>query len=233
MLFAAALLSGCLDFDELTTRSPRSLSDGGPTQDGQVGDADANVARGPCDGVECKDDGNICTKNLCNPESGKCEARRFCRRVFVTAGKYSGDLEGPKGADSKCKGSAEAGNLGGQWSAWVAGDDHPHESIATSTLPFHRLDGTEIARGGASLGSAPLLAAIDITEQGTMVMDPPWAWTGLSASGGAEGPSCDEWTTGKSNLKGQIGYPSKLTGLWTSADALFCDRKGHLYCFEL
>ncbi|MCA9601648.1 MAG: DUF1554 domain-containing protein [Myxococcales bacterium] len=189
----------------------------------------------PCDLVDCEDDGNICTESVCNPASGKCEARRFCRRVFVTSAVYRGSLGGPLGADQKCKGSAKMGGLGGEWSAWVSGPGRPHPSIQTSELPFHRLDGETVATSGAGLLSGSLLAPIVKTEVlSTVPKEELRVWTGLTAEGAPTGTECESWTSDDDMEEGTSGICNNATSSWSKAfSPSSCFQFGHLYCFEL
>ena len=157
--------------------------------------------------------------------------------VFVTSGKFDGNLGGLAGADAICQAAADAAQLGGTWTAWFSDDNND----AIDRIPdgqYQLLDGTLVANDKADLTDDLLESNINLTEIGITI--PGFVWTGTEEDGtntSLDGTgilnNCNNWTDNSSGSTGARGVTDANQGGWTyslGADAV-CSDQNHLYCF--
>ncbi len=165
------------------------------------------------------------------------------RRVFVTSGKYTGDLGGLARADAECQNKADAAKLGGTWKAWLS-DSNTSASLRLnhSDYPYVRIDNVIVANNWADLTDGQLKNTIQVDESGKFVaakgLKPQGAWTGTNTSGDIKTPNCANWTSRSTKIEGiggSISHVFAWTDAWlTGGDPSFgkCSNSNHLYCFE-
>jgi hypothetical protein len=152
--------------------------------------------------------------------------------VFVTRGKFDGNLGGLAGADDICQAAADAAELGGtDWTAWLSDST----GNAIDRIPdgqYRLIDGTtQVADDKVDLTDGRLKAGINLNEDGQ-----PWAgvvWTGTEEDGTGTGSNCNNWTDAPSNFGGSFGASGADNSQWTKLpyDPAQCSEKYHLYCF--
>ncbi|MFY0536760.1 DUF4215 domain-containing protein [Nannocystis pusilla] len=192
----------------------------------------------PQPGEEC-DDGNAIDDDACSNECVKP------RLVFVTSTTFPGNLGGLAGADMKCGTAGITANPdlpAAAWRAWLSDDTgSPSTRFDTAFTGWYQLvDGTPIAKGWSELTDGNLLAAINLTENGSNPVDPLNAWSNTSSAGAKVGAEhCQNWTSSifNANIKGHLGATTATNADWTHLnDALLnptnCSNSFHLYCFQ-
>lgn len=161
-------------------------------------------------------------------------------RVFITSATYDGNLGGLQGADQKCKDSAVAVGLGGNWKAWLSDSSLSVASrFNKSANPYKLLNGTTIANNWNDLIDGTLSASITLMESGGTVPANTRVYTNTLANGNINSSSpssnCYNWTStpGWPTLA-NVGIAQNTTdGYWTSGFGYFCDfPAAKLYCFE-
>lgn len=186
------------------------------------------------DGEEC-DDGDLEDEDACN---SSCKRERV---VFVLSEKFQPDDIGGLGfADGICRQLAEKAGLPGfaTYTAWLS-----DSTTAARERVFHgegryvRPDGVTVAESFAALLAGPLLAPIEIDENGALVGG-AGAWTGTRPDGTAVPGStfCADWTSAAfDDFSGVLGLPGATDANWTY-DAVVnptsCVVASHFYCFE-
>ena len=190
------------------------------------------------------------------PEGGlDCVACQYVARfVFITSGKFTGDLGGLKGADAKCAQAALSGSLSDadNYRAWLSeGGSSALERVLSGGksdgVPYALLDGTKIATDAADLvGALSLMqGGIDIDEHKAEVTG-TYAWTNTTGAGEVYlplGADCEQWGSASKAAKGRVGVPAKsvdspkwefwwMNRHWTSYTQSQCDVAQHLLCFE-
>ena len=154
--------------------------------------------------------------------------------VFVTHGRFDGNLGGLAGADQKCAQEAQAAGLPGTFKAWLSDATTSAASRLThATIPYRLVDGTKVADDWTDLTDASLDAAITLTP--TCGNDGGGgAWTNTDPSGAISNPflSCTNWTSAGDS--GGDGYVGATDGDWTANSAFpfdTCSVTSRLYCF--
>jgi cysteine-rich repeat protein len=186
------------------------------------------------DGEEC-DDGDLEDDDACN---SSCKRERV---VFVLSEKFQPDDIGGLGfADGICRQLAEKAGLPGfaTYTAWLS-----DSTTAARERVFHgegryvRPDGVTVAESFAALLAGPLLAPIEIDENGALTMD-SGVWTGTRADGTAVPGTtfCADWTAAiPSDISGYFGDSSETDSTWTYrtvANPTTCIATLPFYCFE-
>lgn len=183
------------------------------------------------------------------------------RRVFVTSGRYTGDLKteannltslsianGLDGGDKICQWLADRATpspLGGSWKAWLSDNTiSPATPSLTrpftkSSVPYLLVDNTIVVADNwtdlisINVDSDYLQNPISKDENNTNVSLYTDVWTGTNVGGGKTGYSCLEWTNSLSSGSGSFGYNTFKTNLWTNyGGGTACDNNFRLYCFE-
>lgn len=161
-------------------------------------------------------------------------------RVFITSATYDGNLGGLQGADQKCKDTAVAAGLGGNWKAWLSDSNISVASrFNKSTNPYKLLNGTTIANSWNDLTDGTLSAPITLMENGGTVPANTRVYTNTLANGNINSANsasnCYNWTStpGWPTLA-NVGIAQYATdGYWTLGFSYYCDfPAAKLYCFE-
>ena len=193
--------------------------------------------------AKCKNHGRKCDKHsdCCD---GRCKRGRCgcgtggACRVFTTSEWSTAALGGLSGADSTCQRLANEAKLGGTYLAWLSDDTgSPATRFFQSPEPYVLVDGTIVANNWADLTDGRLRTRIKLDEQGgNNPGGDVWTNTaidGSSKTGQADGPHCENWTSG------EAGGPEVRTGdgafsqeYWTDGYLAQCYFTGRLYCFE-
>jgi len=174
-------------------------------------------------------------------------------RIFVTRNVYQGrSLGGISGADAKCQ--AEGSQLGGEWIAWISGDEETALERIVGTK-YVRLDGTPLAYGRFDLIDgqllAPILYSIDPTTGDPVIWEDGTGtnlvWTGTPPEGiadftftggqgqsgnrrcGIPGNNEDDWSKPGN---GYVGNRLESNEKWTFASTEGCMQVFRLYCIE-
>ena len=176
---------------------------------------DKNGTEGDACGTSCKLDGNV---------------------VFVTSETYTGLIGGISGADYQCNKVAMEGGLpnAGAFKAWISdGVKSPSGWVDPPPGPFLLLDGTPIAESWADLLDGELMAPIYIQEDGALIGNYKFAWTGTSAEGlPLLAQHCEIWTNDKKGVFGAWGDLASKMGGWTNKISGECQTKARLICIE-
>ena len=207
--------------------------------DGCSNSCEALCGNGIVDPGETCDDGNILDDDTCG---ATCQRTAFL--VFVTSQKFSGNLGGVQGANSKCNVLATAAGLpgAGKYRAWLSSDtDAPFDSFFQSNLPYRRPDGTLVADSWSDLVSGGLGAPISVSETGVSIgggandcssLD-KLVWTNTGPAGTLDNEAhCDGWTVAQALIKGGAGNLGNINFGWTDLCQLGCSSMARLYCFE-
>lgn len=208
---------------------------------------DARVTEPRCEGGVCT---SFCASgyvNMNRPATGDddgCETQG--RRVFVTSQASTvGDIGGVDGADERCRTLADAQELGGEWRAWLSGEQGSTSPTARfqklPEAPYLRLDGEEVAASWAALtsGMTPgniLSNPINLTEAGAIPAGAPTAvWTGTSTAGTpVTGATCLSWESNNQSATAAVGDYTQVSEAWTRSpsNASCAATQARLYCFE-
>jgi hypothetical protein len=165
------------------------------------------------------------------------------KRVFVTSGNWSGDLQdegggtdGLSGADSLCNAAASNAGLGGSWVAWLS-TQATGPTAATRAVdrihdvsPWVLVDGVTVAVSSFDqLASGALGASIDEDETGAPSTNHVWTGTNGDMTAGNE---CNDWTSSSPINIGLYGLASDADVSWTEQSNYSCAASFSLYCFE-
>ena len=168
------------------------------------------------------------------------------KRVFVTAGTYSANLQlvgrltadagtnGPQGADNLCAKEAQIAGIGGTWKAWINDSSFGSGALRVGVHgPWARMDGALVFAGKTVYGNP--VVPINITSLGTAVLSTSSysVFSALADDGTAKGGSvdCYQWTSSSSGHDVSYGNCTK-TSNWSSTGTAYCSTLGRLYCFE-
>jgi hypothetical protein len=162
------------------------------------------------------------------------------RLVFVTSTTTTGGVGSIDIAHSICQGEADLAFLSGTYRAWLSVSSASPETESPATTfpmdvgPYLRTDGAIVAVDWVDLTGGTLLAPIDVTADGDVVIDPEMAWTGTNADGTAAASvlqTCQEWST--ESGQGERGLITSTTSTWTESPSIVgCSLPGRLYCFQ-
>lgn len=184
------------------------------------------------------------------PLAGDDSSEPEFKTVFITQAGFTGNLDGPTGADDKCQAEADApGSMvqGKQFMAWVSGDiaglfTADGRTLNHYDLPYRLVNGQTVANNYADfVDGTALVNDITVTATGT-VLGPGGSnvWTGtnqLGQSGPSGETNCDNWLAGDSGQTGLYGRSDggPNAGGWTLVNpggANTCNTQSRLYCFE-
>lgn len=158
------------------------------------------------------------------------------RRVFITAGTYSADLDGVDGADDACQAAAEAVGLLGNWQAWISQfQNGVSDRFVESDVPYLLLDGSVVADNWMDLTDGQIQRAIDLDEHMVIAPKPRTVWTATQFSGAPlDGSDCNGWTDDTEGSASVGTSFAKITsGNWSVGGERQCTAPDvHLYCFE-
>ena len=180
--------------------------------------------------MEDCDDANVIEPDECDTD---CKPVVH-RKVFVSSGKYDGNLGGLSGADIRCNTLAQLVGLSGTFKAWLSdAATGPADRFDTSfTGVYELIDGSIVAHGWADLTDGSLMHAIDLSEKNAPLDTA--VWTSTDPSGGPNGTDhCLDWTSSQVALDGWYGFSSASDTSWTqSLEGLPCSSAVNIYCFE-
>jgi hypothetical protein len=226
----------------------------------------------PCANVSCTTPQSSCEGDIlqevegtstCNPDNGQCEGTtttstdcteqgQICvdaeciappKRVFISAGQYTGDLRtaggaatGHEGADALCATEAAAASLGGNWKAWISGEVDAVDRIE-DVGPWYLVDNEQlVANNLAQLVTSGPQTNIDTKPDGTEIASGPsfdWnVWTGTRTNGRKTQDTCANWTSESESVIGISGYGDNTSSDWTDGLDFGCDMDFRLFCFE-
>ena len=173
--------------------------------------------------------------------------------VFVTSTLGSGALGGVTGADQVCQNSANAAGLSGTFKAWLSAGTYSSSPAArftrSTTLPYVRTDGVQIAANWADLTDGVIDAPINVNEYGTPQPSPNlvYSYTRIDGSAGLFTSAtedcyggdchCSGWTStatqGNPTPGSAFAQSSKTDDDWTDYSfANACGGNYGFYCFE-
>jgi len=184
-----------------------------------------------------------CGDGVCKGPENECNCVRDCGEepkgnLFVTSGRYTGDLGGMTGADSICQQTAEAAGYRGTWVAllsdyWTDASDRVPEntSIVNMRGLGVALDKDDLADGG-------LIGRIT-DENGNRCEDDCLVWTGSYAHANQyhylyyTEYACNEWTSSEGEVKGTIGNSKFWDSGWMEWNfRQSCSTRASLYCIR-
>ncbi|WAS98084.1 DUF4215 domain-containing protein [Nannocystis punicea] len=192
---------------------------------------------------ECED-GNLVDGDGC---SASCKSEAGIRYVFLTGVAYTvGEFGGLAGADAACNARAQLAESAAPlkqrtFKAWLSADGQSASSRLTAFAGNYVLPGgTVVANGTAAFWSGPLLAPIDVQDDGKKAppdkakcADSPneAVWTGTTMEGGnAEDQNCLNWTDPLSSAV--YGAYGDTVSSWTACNVTNCDEAHRFYCIE-
>ena len=145
--------------------------------------------------------------------------------VFLTDGKFDGNLGGLAGADAKCASEAAANGKPGLFKAWLSTATVSASSrLVHSNLPYVRPDGVRVAMNWDDLTDGALLNPIQVTLSGRVIQGAFDAvWTNTSTQGGSLGTAdCQGWT-GVSTIVNIVGGAPRFSSQgWTEGTITSC-----------
>lgn len=161
------------------------------------------------------------------------------RIVFVTVGKFPGDVLSGTGGDAKCNESAQGSSLpdvkAATFKAWLSESTRDaKDRVPSSNAPFKLASGEIIAKDSVTLIQGILEHRIDHDQNGVAVTGPEKVWTGTLAGGLRAKETCKDWTAAgvKDKSKGTIGQIDKTDSQWTDVGEDDCETPHRLYCIE-
>lgn len=192
------------------------------------------------DAPETCDDGNNTPGDGCD---ASCQVEEGARlRVFVTRGRFNGNLGGLTNADSNCTAEANNNNLPGKFTAWLStsADTAPALRFAGHELPYvlPGADAPIVAQGTQGLFSGALQHAIDRAADGEPLTASEGctpdglAWTASKTDGVALDATCKGFMEGGPGLMATAGRVFAADAGWTEFCAVPCSESLRLYCFE-
>ena len=155
-------------------------------------------------------------------------------RVFLTSTEYTGSFGGVAGADQICALTAQAGNKGGTWKAWMSGTTENAIDRITDVGPWfqEKNDGTWVKtfNNNANLTTS-LLSRLYVDEQGrgNSFDNTRFYWTGTLATGLHATTTCAGWTTSSAS---QSGLTGPGTSSWSNGSTDSCSASWAIVCFE-
>ena len=157
--------------------------------------------------------------------------------VFVSSTPHTGNLGGLTGADAICNDLAEEAGLPGTYLAWLSdSSDTPLTQFTQATVPYRRVDGTQVAANWTELTdeAGRLDEEISVDEGGGRP-NSNLVWTATDALGGAPFPlrACSDWTSSSFDETGHVGSSLADDFRWTEPAGFSpCGELAHLYCFQ-
>ena len=218
-----------------------------------------------CEAVETRCVGDILYEsdgNTCNPKTGKCEETNITmtdctlkneecenatcvskqkKRVFVTTGRYTGDLKkagasqtGLQGADKLCEIEAQSAQLGGIWKAWLSDKTQDAVDRLNDVGPWYRInENTVLVESLATLVTrGPSDYIIREPDGSSAGIDKVWTATRANGRLTTGNDTCLNWTSERRADYGGVGSTDETEVKWTEDFTDSCNKKRHLYCFE-
>lgn len=178
------------------------------------------------DGADCEDEDNI-QDTYPGPEN-----ELETGRIFVTSGKWDGNLGGLSGADARCREEKIDNRLKGTWEALLSTSTINMKDRVPNTI-FKNMAGEEVARDKNDLFDGTISAPI-LLPDGEATDKPAWTGSDSNASGGASNATCASWTKNVVDLEGKsiIGYPNKIDDDWLVDSVDTCNNAHKIYCVK-
>lgn len=158
------------------------------------------------------------------------------KKIFVTSGRYTGNLGGLAGADSICQTTASQAGLSGTYKAWLGTDTQNPLNYQPHNLGKYILvDGTVVAEDWQDLTDNSLQAAINKDELGKVITSGiASTWSGTPDIGDTRPrPNCQNWTSSEQyNAQGRSGLIIAKHNSWFAGSVYPCSSRQPLYCFE-
>jgi hypothetical protein len=162
------------------------------------------------------------------------------KRAFLSSACGTGDLSswpdagglaGLAAADHVCQALADRAGLGGTYRAWLSapGAGNTAAERTPGEGPWTRLDGIPLVGSRAELLGGEHFAALNLDEQGHSFGHATLAFTG------AQGLTCNGWTSGSAGDWADCGDSGSTVGAWLRFGEfpVACSTVwAHLYCFE-
>lgn len=161
--------------------------------------------------------------------------------IFITSSGHTGNLGGLAGADARCQTLAAAAGLSGTYKSWLSdGFTAAKDRLVHSSAPYKLVDGTIIANNWTDLTDGALLAPINKSESGSLLLDRPVFASTASDGSQAGGAYCADWTTEQPAEPpcsiGAFGYGdnTRIDSWWTHVPAggCICGQNWSLYCIQ-
>ena len=150
------------------------------------------------------------------------------KRVFVTLGRFNGNLGGILGGDQRCQAEADAAQVGGEWKAWISTPAQNALQRMADVGPWVLMDGrTEVFSSRGSIIDGPK-TPIRTTARGNPTNTQ--VWTGTLPDGTVSSHTCQSWTSGFPADFAELGSNDRQDVGWTSTSTGTCTAG--LYCFE-
>jgi hypothetical protein len=151
--------------------------------------------------------------------------------VFATSISYTAALGGHAGADQVCTDHAVAGDLPGEYRAWLSTVEEPAaEHLVHSADPYVRTDDVLVAYDWDDLVDGELEAPIDRDEQGEMISGD--VWTATLPDGAAYETDCAGFTSASNEELSLCGNSAARSEAWTDNLLITCSTALRLYCLE-
>ena len=179
------------------------------------------------------------------PDAGAPDSGHPGKLVFVTDGRYIGDLRteggaasGPAGGDAICMTEAASALLGGVYRAWLSTSTEDARDRIAPVGPWRMVNDATLFPGHAVVGSP--LRYPKVTASGVLLYAStyPEVWTGTTGEGvyTPDHAACSDWESGSSSQEGAYGIVVADNSDWTDygllSETLPCTRRARLYCFE-
>ncbi|MCA9637018.1 MAG: hypothetical protein KC420_13410, partial [Myxococcales bacterium] len=161
------------------------------------------------------------------------------KMVFVTSKLYTGaiGMGGVTAADDACNTVAMEAGLAnaGKFRAWISdGTSAPATWKIKPGGPFILPEAKgKIADTWADLTDGSLAMPIDVGEDGEVILDFQFAWTGTSPQGAPLASRCMDWTSAAKESFGRWGSLLVTDGGWTSVGDATCKASARLFCVEI
>ena len=150
--------------------------------------------------------------------------------MFVTEGRWNGNLGGVLGANDKCNFDDNKPSSGGTYKAFISADNgYPVIEGMHTILPIISVHTKEkIADNYEDLTNGIIYKPI-IDNPIYPILSSTRTWTSGFVNSGSG--VCDGWTSSSSEFNGRYGYPNMISsGDWWQFGLSRCNRELSLYC---
>jgi hypothetical protein len=165
------------------------------------------------------------------------------KRIFVTRGRYTGNLGGLAGAHELCSQLATAAGLTGSYMAWLStAASGPAAFMTPHPGPYVLPTGEMVAASWADLVDGSILRPIDRDQNGDgadpqRICEGGEVWTNTTAAGTPLGATdCGGWTSQalELSLASSAGNLRYTDARWTNSGcrAIGCSFALQIYCLE-
>jgi len=159
------------------------------------------------------------------------------KRIFLTTGRFNGDLGGPSGADEACEaddarpdgGAFKALLVGGGRQAcvseWCQSGPEGVDWVLAPNTSYVRVDGTPVFTTAANA------VVVDYPLPNSVGAGLNY-WAGLREPWVMHEENCDGWTTADRDLRGRVGWAEGTNEGWIQGGNFTCDISSRLLCVE-